>query len=86
MRTAVAALNMAALRVNIGSFLHLDRLCTGATLHRSLQACLRCDKFALIWREPPQSYVGHRIGIGDAALTLSKARCALRGRSFHRPT
>jgi len=85
MRTAAAALNMAALRVNIGSFLHLDGLCTGGTLRRSQQACLRWDKLSLIWRDPPQSYVGHRIRIGDTKLTLSEARCALRGRSFHLP-
>jgi hypothetical protein len=42
MRTAAAALNMAALRVNIGSFLHLDGL-----LYRRHFAPFAASVFAL---------------------------------------
>jgi len=43
---------MAALRVNIGSFLHLDALCTGGTLRHQRQDCLRWDKLKAINRLP----------------------------------
>jgi hypothetical protein len=44
MMAVAAALMRAALRVNIGSFLHLNVFNTLATLRRSTQQGLRCDK------------------------------------------
>jgi hypothetical protein len=76
MRTAAAALNMAALRVNIGSFLHL-KFSTDANLGAPQQRCLRCSKQSMNCAKPTQSYVGGLMKIGDAALTVSIAKVAM---------